>query len=379
MLGAAFVLSALPADAYQPVLHEFIPPDDGEDLALSLTTAEGDLPAAIDTRSGVVRAPETQRSPSPSESAYREPLLAIPVRLPARSRHQAPSMVRYEDPFSPSIAPYKRLHAYDAVGPDYTLRVRDASLTHVPMGGTARVGEEEFYADLTVDFAASSTVLIPSVGPGARILAQHVTPAIPIDVWRDGADNWYAKAPASQRGRVHLVMQVAIARAAFGGEFTMPSWSGLSGVAPLPAGAARAFSKVRDALGLTRDISPAENLRKLVTYFRSFSPSDDASASPTGRRRHLPRPHALPKRSLSSPRLRLSRHRSRSWYSGANGHQRSPRLGRGPDRSNVATDRSRRRRRRDRRRDLRFARQLRSPRPTRSAGLPRPRADRDAK
>ena len=77
-------------------------------------------------------------------------------------------------------------------------------------------------------------------------------------------------------------MQVAIARAAFGAEFTMPSWSGLSGVAPLPANAARAFSKVRDELGLTRDISPAENLRKMVTYFRSFTPSDDASASPTG-------------------------------------------------------------------------------------------------
>jgi len=191
-------------------------------------------------------------------------------------------MVRYEDPFSPSIAPYKRLHAYDAVGPDYALRVRDSSLTHVSIGGTARVSDEEFYADLTVDFGASSTVLIPSVGPGARILAQHVTPAVPIDVWRDGADNWYAKAPASQRGRVHLVMQVAIARAAFGGEFTMPPWSGLSGVAPLPPNAARAFSKVRDEIGLTRDISPAENLQKMVAYFRSFTPSDDASTAPTG-------------------------------------------------------------------------------------------------
>jgi len=275
MLVSLGVSWALPADAYQPVLHEVIPPDDGEDLALAVTTAEGDLPAAIDTRSGIVRAPETERAISSSESAYREPLVpnTSPIYRPDRDTRR-PSMVRYDDPFSPSIAPYKRLRAYDAVGPDYALKVRDSSLTRVASGGLAKVGEEEFYADLTVDFGAASTVLIPSVGPGARVLAEHATPAIAIEVWRDGADNWYAKAPPSQKGRVHLVMQVAIARAAFGGDFTMPPWSGLSGAPPLPANAMRAFSKVRDALGLTRDLSPAENLKKLVSYFRSFTPSE---------------------------------------------------------------------------------------------------------
>ena len=90
MLVAAFVLSALPADAYQPVLHEFIPPDDGEDMALALTTAEGDLPAAIETRSGVVRAPETQRPPSPErERLPRAAARQYTFRLPARSRHAA--------------------------------------------------------------------------------------------------------------------------------------------------------------------------------------------------------------------------------------------------------------------------------------------------
>src|SRR5262249_19572433 len=123
---------------------------------------------------------------------------------------------------------------------------------------------------------------IPSVGPGARVVAQHATPYVPIEIWRDGADNWYARAPASQRGRVHLVMQVAIARFAFGGDFTMPGWNGLSIPAPLPPGPARAFAKVQAAIGLTRDLSPAENVQKLVAYFRSFSPSDDAARSQAG-------------------------------------------------------------------------------------------------
>jgi hypothetical protein len=274
-LTVAWALSiALPADAHGPVLHEFIPPDDGEDVALALTTAEGDLPAAIETRSGVVRAPDTQRQPSQGERAYRESSAVPAVFRPDRDTRR-PSVVHYDDPFSPSIAPYKRLRAFDLVGADYSLRVRDTSLVRVPIGGEARVGEDEFYADLTVDFESATAVLIPSVGPGARIVRQHTTPQVPIEVWRDGADNWYAKATPSPRGRVHLVMQIAIAQAAFGGEFVMPTWAALPPAPPLPPGPARSFAKVQSQLGLSRASSPTEVVRKMVAYFRAFTPSED--------------------------------------------------------------------------------------------------------
>jgi hypothetical protein len=279
---ALSALLALPAHAYDPVLHEFIPPDDGEDLAMSATTAEGDLPAAIDTPSGVVRAPDTQRAPVRGENAYKEGLSPqVPsVFRPDRDTRR-PNMVRYDDPFSPSVAPYKRLRAFDTVGLDYGLRVRDTTLVRVAAGGEARVGEEEFYADMAVDFESTATVLIPSVGPGARILRLHTTPAAPIEVWRDGADNWYAKTNGAHRGRVRLVMQLAIARAAFGGNFTMPAWENLRPVPPLPPMAARAFTKVEAALGLSRALPPAETVRRLVAYFRGFAPSEDP---PTGHR-----------------------------------------------------------------------------------------------
>ena len=273
---ALSVLVALPADAYDPVLHEFIPPDDGEDLAMSVTTAEGDLPAAIDTPSGIVRAPDTQRAPVRGENAYREGLSPSvpPVFRPDRDTRR-PNLVRYDDPFSPSVAPYKRLRAFDTVGLDYGLRVRDTTLARVSIGGEARVGEEEFYADMAVDFESAPAVLIPSVGPGTRILRLHTTPATPLEVWRDGADNWYAKTSGSNRGRVRLVMQLAIARAAFGGDFTMPSWENLRPLPPLPPMAARALTKVEAALGLSRALSPTETVRRLVSYFRGFTPSED--------------------------------------------------------------------------------------------------------
>src|SRR5262249_1468657 len=115
----------------------------------------------------------------------------------------------------------------------------------------------------------------PSVGPGARIVRQHTTPQVPIEVWRDGAENWYAKATPSPRGRVHLVMQVAIAQAAFGGDFVMPTWTALPPAPPLPPVPARAFAKVAAQLGLSRANSPTEVVRKMVAYFRAFTPSED--------------------------------------------------------------------------------------------------------
>ncbi|HKQ70850.1 MAG TPA: transglutaminase-like domain-containing protein [Polyangiaceae bacterium] len=278
--GAGFVVllatSLVLAAERRPVLHEFIPPDDGEDVALAVTTADGQLPLAIETRAGVVRAPDTERLPAPTETSYHDALSSsAPSTYKPDRDTRRPSMVSYDDPYSPSVAPYKRLQAFDLVGPDYTLKVQNTSLVRVAKGGEARVGEDEFYADLAVNFDAGNTVLIPSVGPGARIIRQHVTPAIAVEVFRDGADNWYARTSASRPGTVRLVMQVAIARAAFGGDFEMAAWSALPALAPLPAPAERAFAKVKAALGLSRAISPAENVKRLVAYFRAFVPSDE--------------------------------------------------------------------------------------------------------
>ena len=202
---------------------------------MAVTTPSGDLPAALDTKSGVIRAPDTARAPSSAEQAYAEPLVpsTSPTYHPDRDTRR-PSVVRYQDPFSPSTAPYKRLHAYDSVAAGYALKVRDMSLAEVPTGGALRP-EKTLSTPISRWISSStSSVLIPSVGPGARILRQHATPNIPIDVWRDGADNWYAHTTAPRPGRVRLVMEVAIAREAMGGEFDMPGWSnfGASRAAP---------------------------------------------------------------------------------------------------------------------------------------------------
>src|SRR5262249_23062282 len=50
-------------DAQTSILYEYIPPDPTDDVSFSATTLDGDLPAAIQTPSGVATAPDPQRPP----------------------------------------------------------------------------------------------------------------------------------------------------------------------------------------------------------------------------------------------------------------------------------------------------------------------------
>ena len=175
-------------------------------------------------------------------------------------------------------------------------------------------------------------------------------------------------------------MQVAIARAAFGGRIRRCRLGpGFRGWLRLPAERRPAHSPRFAMSSVSRAHLAGREPAKDGHLLSLVHPVGRRELLSERQRRHLPRPHALSKRSLSSPLLRLSCHRSRSRYPGADGDQRSARLGRGTDRSNVGTDRSRRRGRCDRRRDSPIRAPATIPRPTLSAGLPRPRADRGAK
>lgn len=264
------------ADAQGSILHEFIPPDPNEDVSLATTTLDGGLPAAIQTPSGVATAPDPQRPPSTEQQVYSNlgsdtgPGASYE---PDRDTRR-PNVERYDDPFSPATAPFKRLRAYDAVKPDYSLVVRDQGLKPIHVGGTVAAGDEAFYGDMAVDLVPNEPVRIPTVGPGARLLRMHVNPATPVVVLRDGADNWFVR--GTTRARVRIIMQLAIARATFGSEFADVDWSKLEPYrTPQEAAHDAAFRKVAQAIGLTPAMRPRDVVQRMVEYFRSFAPSDE--------------------------------------------------------------------------------------------------------
>ncbi|HEY3497759.1 MAG TPA: transglutaminase domain-containing protein [Polyangiaceae bacterium] len=255
-------------------LHEFIPDDPAEDLALRATTEDGRLPAAVDTPSGVVPAPARKR-PAP-QVAYGGN--ATPDSIDASYRIDRdttrPDAVSYDDPFIPAITPFKRLYAYDSVDESVELVVADRRLRAVELGGAALPGEDQFYGDLFVDAAAGVPVRIPTVGPDARILAARIEPSAPVEFVRDGADNWFLVGSARQRLRV--VLQLAVPRASFGSPFPDVTWSSLVARVPLLPPSLRDVARdVLRALGLSQSVPPRDAVATLVAHFRAFAPSGD--------------------------------------------------------------------------------------------------------
>jgi len=266
-----------------PVLHEYFEVDLQEDLKLGATTRDGSFPAGLETESGIVPAPSPARSADPSTTAYggtSTPNSADSTYRIDRNTTR-PSMVNYDDPFTPPITPFKRLFAYDAVDDDFELYVSDKGLTEVPLGGHARDGEDQFYADLFVDLAADSPVRIPSVGPHARILRAQLEPPTSFKIEQDGAENWFIR--ADKRMRARLMMQLSVPRAVFGSPFAKVSWGRLAKyVRPVPEPMKRAADEVLAQLGLSELLLPREALARLVSHFRSFKPSEELPAADSG-------------------------------------------------------------------------------------------------
>lgn len=281
LLLLLLVAVGLPAHAAGPVLHTYFDPDPSEDLALHATTADGKLPAAIETPSGVAQAPDPLRSPRNNEQTYGGS--STPGSVDATYRidrnTSRPDLVSYDDPFIPAVTPFKRLFAYDVVEESLELGVADKTLQKLSIGGSVKPGDDQFYADMTVDLVAETPVRIPSVGPGTRVLSAHTLPQTSFQLQRDGAENWFIR--ASEGKRVRLVLQLAIAREAFGSPFAADaSFVSLTRFVPrMPASIRAAGERVLEKIGVSRNMTPAAAVSALVGHFRSFAPSDDRPIS----------------------------------------------------------------------------------------------------
>ncbi|UQA63742.1 transglutaminase-like domain-containing protein [Polyangium aurulentum] len=272
---ATFVALSARADAQASLLHEFVPPNPNEDLSFTTTTIDGDLHAAVQTPSGVATAPDPRRPPD-AKSLYGGSTTddsPDSTYEPDRDTRR-PNVENYEDPFTPSTAPFKRLRAFDAVLDDYTLAVRDKTLHPLPVGGALGPGDEPFYGDFSVGLIPDQPVRIPSVGPGARLLRMHVNPETRVEVSRDGADNWFIR--GHERKEVRVVVEIGISRNVFGSEYADVEWSALNLlVPPQPAAHNKAFNQVAEAVGISRSMRPRDVVGKMVNYFRAFAPSDE--------------------------------------------------------------------------------------------------------
>lgn len=264
-----------------PVLHERFEPDPAEDLRFGATTPSGKMPASMETRSGMVVAPDELQGPAgPEVQAYggaHTPSSADASyhldRLTTR-----PERVKYDEPFRPSVLPFKRLYAFDRLEADLSFGVFDEELSSVEVGGAVEHTEDAFFADFAVDVVGGVPVRIPSVGPGARIRALHVDPPQEVQVLEDSAENWFLE--GSYNARVRVVMQLSIERQVFGSTFRNVAWATLAPHAPaVPANIADEAREIAKHIGVSRADPPARAVMTLVDYFRRFRESSDLPKS----------------------------------------------------------------------------------------------------
>lgn len=257
------------------LLHEPIPPDPRDDIRAGVVL-EGDVARSIDTPGGVVHAPDPHRPPEGSAHSFANEVPQTTYQADRDTRR--PDTLPYDDPFSPSTAPFKRLTAFDAVDASFQLYVQDPTLA--PLGtASAEAGDDRFFADVQLDVAPDRHVRVPSVGPGTRVISARlstVTRDVPFALVRDGAENWFVDAKESVAAR--LTMELAVPRAALGGELADHAWAELSYVEPVPAPVAASAAIVNRHIGVNRSMRPREAIVKLVAWYRAFSDSAQAPA-----------------------------------------------------------------------------------------------------
>jgi hypothetical protein len=279
LVPALALVCATPASADDgPILHEQIPADPHEDLALRVAL-DGDLPVAIETKSGVVLAPDPRRPVGSSDPASTPPGFSGDASFTPDRNTKRPDVDGYDEPFTPSTAPFKRFEAFDALSSVYQLSVRDPRVVPVPIDATPAGdgSEDQFFADFAVDVAPGQLVRIPSVGPGARVVRARLgrgAEDIPFHVVHDGADNWFVETYGGAV-RARLVMELTIPRAVFGGIFADARWADIPRVAPLPDNVQASVREVTAAIGVSQSMRPRDIVTKLVAYFRGFVDSDD--------------------------------------------------------------------------------------------------------
>ncbi|MCB9597177.1 MAG: hypothetical protein H6719_30920 [Sandaracinaceae bacterium] len=290
ILGFVLVTSLAHADDH-PTLHEYVP-DLEADEGTILVSSGGAQPDAIVYDGEVLTRPDLgglRRDEQPMMAGAgdgqqtEEPGRRSPDFRPDRVTH-LDGTVGYYTVFSPAIAPFKRVTALDRVvlADDGTpiLTIGDRRRARVaPVGAGAEspdgLPRDRFWGSVVLDFREGALVPFPSVSPESQLLTLETEPETQLDVWRDGADNFYASAQNAAGRVVRVVFLTDAPRAYFGRPIPAGRVDALSEhVAPLPASVQRDAETFAAELQLSRSSGFREALETMTRYFRSFEESE---------------------------------------------------------------------------------------------------------
>jgi hypothetical protein len=270
---ALLPLLLAPPAAAQPILHEYVPPP-----GTGAPAAGGKMPTQISVGDRTLKKP-----PAPRERQRGERLLSGDPRRSVRMDRITPDrttthdgVLRYRAEFNPSVVPFKRMTAMDAVGPDYALRVRDRTLRPVRVAKVPSSPDRDmFWGSLMLHLTKGRPVPIPSVAPSARILSYTTTPPTRVRFFRDSADNFWVQ--AAHTGQLRIVFLSDAPRRYFSPR--VPPMVTVAHVPThlrprLPADVRNAANRVIKQIGVNPRATLRRQLERLAAYFRNFRPGE---------------------------------------------------------------------------------------------------------
>lgn len=280
LLGAA-ALAAAQVERGPRTLHEDLPsPTGGDSPLLGADPNNGGNPTAFASGDKVLPAPVL--APKSGD----EPVFGRAGAVTDRDTESrldtstgADDTLHYTSVFNPEVMPFKRMSAFDGVGPDYANTVRDPELRLVPIGGTTDRARDRFWASIMIELTPGAPVPIPSVAPDMRILSYETHPTTALTFAKDSADNFYVRADGGGRGQVRLVFLADADAGYFAPQLPSRAYSvgrvrtlaRDAGLLPtLPPEVAVAAQRALAELKLSTDDELGTAFNTLVYYFRGF-------------------------------------------------------------------------------------------------------------
>lgn len=279
---------------YRPTLHEYIePPKPGQNAIVDPDATGGggpdlfgadpdgvDNPSAFRRGDKILPKPQADVKPNTDEPIHGRGGFGADRSTESRPDYQTgpDDTLHYIEVFNPSIVPFKRMTALDAVREDYVMIAHDRSTVDLAVGGETSPGRDLFWASMAVEFRTGEDVAIPSVAPDMRILSYEITPDTKVTFSKDGADNYYVRADeAGATGTFRLVF-LADADVRYFAPSVPAGYRvydiNRARVRPVPDNVRQVAERGLRHLGVHRNMDVKDALDTLVYYFRQFEAKD---------------------------------------------------------------------------------------------------------
>lgn len=249
---------------HSPILHENIPLHTESSRDHSNETTP---PLTIEHGSHLIPRPSFDESPQVPKTS--------PSRYEPDRQTTQDHNLKYSEVFNPSIVPFKRSQALNAIDSDAAIFLESGEMRPLDIQTSALPHEKLFWGSLTIEVGAGQKTQCPSVSASMKIVSIETHPPTLLRFYKDEADNVFAEAPELSSPRsVTLRFLASSPESYFSPALNAPgpplSEGSKQHLPTLPPRLKEMGRKAARQLGIGNNDGAVTALKILVKYLRAF-------------------------------------------------------------------------------------------------------------